>query len=91
MCHKNYPLFTFDAHTGLHIVARPYICGSQSCGEVREWLNRAVSKTVKGAILSRVRIPPSPRVGRVLKLADRLVSEASVGYDVWVQVPPRPQ
>ncbi len=30
-------------------------------GEVREWLNRTVSKTVIGAILSRVRIPPSPQ------------------------------
>lgn len=61
------------------------------CGEVREWLNRAVSKTVKGAILSRVRIPPSPlQHGRVLKLADRRVSEARVRKDVWVQVPPRP-
>ncbi len=63
-------------------------------GEVREWLNRAVSKTVIGAILSRVRIPPSPLRfvlrGRVLKLADRRVSEARVRKDVWVQVPPRP-
>src|ERR1041385_3786475 len=37
---------------------------SKSCnytgGEVRERLNRAVSKTVKGASPSRVRIPPSP-------------------------------
>jgi hypothetical protein len=29
--------------------------------------------------------------GRVLKLADRRVSEARVRKDVWVQVPPRPQ
>ena len=28
--------------------------------------------------------------GRVLKLADRRVSEARVRKDVWVQVPPRP-
>jgi hypothetical protein len=32
-------------------------------GEVREWLNRAVSKTVKGESPSRVRIPPSPPFG----------------------------
>ena len=31
-------------------------------GEVREWLNRAVSKTVEGAIFPRVRIPPSPQL-----------------------------
>src|SRR5262249_57247568 len=41
-------------------------CGSRasSCktrpGEVRERLNRAVSKTVRRASASRVRIPPSP-------------------------------
>ena len=32
-----------------------------SIGGVREWLNRAVSKTVIEVILSRVRIPPSPQ------------------------------
>jgi hypothetical protein len=31
-------------------------------GEVREWLNRAVSKTVEGVTLPWVRIPPSPPV-----------------------------
>ncbi len=31
-----------------------------SIGEVAEWLKAAVSKTVIGATLSRVRIPPSP-------------------------------
>ena len=33
-------------------------------GEVAEWSNAAVSKTVKGASPSRVRIPPSPPVWR---------------------------
>ena len=33
-------------------------------GEVAEWLNAAVSKTVTSVILaSGVRIPPSPRIG----------------------------
>ena len=30
------------------------------CGEVPEWSNGAVSKTVEGASLPRVRIPVSP-------------------------------
>jgi hypothetical protein len=32
------------------------------CGEVREWLNRAVSKTVVPLRVPWVRIPPSPPV-----------------------------
>jgi hypothetical protein len=38
-------------------------CGTireNSPGEVREWLNRAVSKTVDGVTRPWVRIPPSP-------------------------------
>src|SRR5512140_1459906 len=38
-----------------------FVSFTNACqGEVREWLNRAVSKTVKGVTPSRVRIPPSP-------------------------------
>src|SRR3546814_11771732 len=35
-----------------------------ACGGVPEWLNGAVSKTVKGVSLSRVRIPPPPPTRR---------------------------
>src|ERR1700674_1377063 len=34
--------------------------GKSRCGEVREWLNRAVSKTVEPLRVPWVRIPPSP-------------------------------
>ena len=33
-----------------------------ACGEVPEWSNGAVSKTVVGASLPRVRIPVSPPI-----------------------------
>ena len=36
------------------------------CGEVPEWSNGAVSKTVEGASLPRVRIPVSPPLPAVL-------------------------
>lgn len=35
--------------------------GTDLHGEVAEWLKAAVSKTVIGATLSRVRISPSPQ------------------------------
>lgn len=35
--------------------------GTNFSGEVAEWLKAAVSKTVIGATLSRVRISPSPQ------------------------------
>ena len=38
-----------------------YIILITKSGEVAEWSNAAVSKTVIGATLSRVRIPPSPQ------------------------------
>jgi hypothetical protein len=41
--------------------ARGRPCGPRHCGEVAEWLNAAVSKTVRRVTpVSRVRIPPSP-------------------------------
>gem|GEM_PF-5929949 len=48
--------------------------------------NRYSSNAIEGSNPSL-----SAAVGRVLKLADRRVSEARVRKDVWVQVPPRPQ
>ncbi len=37
-------------------------CSARRTGGVAEWSNAAVSKTVIGASLSRVRIPPPPPV-----------------------------
>jgi hypothetical protein len=52
-------------------------------GEVAEWLNAAVSKTVTSVIpASGVRIPPSPLAGRLCSLAsDRWQSFVSAAYD----------
>ena len=36
------------------------------CGEVPEWSNGAVSKTVEGASLPRVRIPVSPPLNFII-------------------------
>src|ERR1051325_11527795 len=47
---------------------------SHKCGEVREWLNRAVSKTVVPARVPWVRIPPSP------PLDERSIFDADLGY-----------
>ena len=53
-----------------------------SHGEVPEWLNGPVSKTVVRAILPRVRISPSPQyysnVARMAELADALYSGCSI-------------
>jgi hypothetical protein len=45
------------------LLPRVHRCGrieEVATGEVREWLNRAVSKTVDGVTRPWVRIPPSP-------------------------------
>jgi hypothetical protein len=47
--------------------------GKLSRGEVAEWLNAAVSKTVMSVIpASGVRIPPSPLAGPTLDLPFRI-------------------
>ena len=42
-------------------------------GEVREWLNRAVSKTVEPLRVPWVRIPPSPPENSIFLLANKLL------------------
>ena len=39
-----------------------------ACGEVPEWSNGAVSKTVVGASLPRVRIPVSPPLNYIITI-----------------------